>query len=116
MNPYLIVRFFVENKMQTKEALYTTAICLQSGLSPFTKMYDGKTLFEISCEIKAEYYVRMFLIFWDANPSWELHDEVYKLQHGKNMQMLNSIQEYALHSKQSLIKNHLLNVLHLSFI
>lgn len=114
MNPYLLVRYFMENNIQEKYTLIITASFIDHGLSPFVHMADQKTLFEIACDHKLTGFLFMFVLYWEKHPSWNLHDEIYKL---KDKDTLHYINTYVLQTNvNNPVKNHLLNIIHLALI
>lgn len=117
MEPYRLVRNIVEAGQDDPFSLSCVARLITSRVSPFAPMEDGSTIFEIAARKKRALYVYMFVVDWALRPSWNLHDEVYKLDGMGEKATLREIEGYVLKYKDSsAVVNHLLNILQISLL
>ena len=117
MDPYKLVRNIVSIGYEEPMHLYVVVKMISAGVSPFVAMEDGATIFEIAAKKNREKYIYMFVNHWAMHPTWNLHEEVYKLQSSSDKSTLRMIEEYVVKYKDSdVVVNHLLNILRISLV
>lgn len=117
MDPYKLVRNIVSGGHEEPMHLYVVVKLITTCVSPFKEMEDGATIFEIAAKKNREKYIYMFVNHWAMNPSWNLHDEVYKLQSSGDKATIRKIEDYVIKYKESSsVVNHLLNILRISLV
>lgn len=116
MDPYLLVRYFVE--FGFADGLAACDALLRRGLDPFAPLApDAISLFSIAAEKKSGPYLALFLGHWAKRPDWSLHHEAYRLESAGAYDVLEFINRAVSSIKEPHpVANHLLNVLHLTLI
>ena len=118
-DPYLYLKYIIQNNIYSDVDIIITTNYLKSGLSPFTQDQNNKSLFELAVEYESKLYIKMFIINWILNPCWSMHDEIYKLQEKKDIKSLKLINNIIMsipERQRPPTANHLLNILYLAII
>ena len=86
---------------------------LSAGANPFYTQKNQST-FEIASQCNNYKLITLFVMYWLAKPSWNLHEEIYHLKDENNIVLIKLIDDMLMQcqSRHTIVRQ-LLNITHM---